>query len=172
MDPDIAAKVQFTNSAADLEKFIARDQLVEEVGGAEKWKYEYIEPDENENARMEDITTRDALVSERQQIGEEVLAATSEWNDATKSKDKGRIQSAESQRAYLAERLRINHWKLDPYARARLCLDRMKVIQKDGRIDFYPKEVEVEEKPQEASKAADTQHLESVKGNGAQAVAS
>ncbi|KAJ5126465.1 hypothetical protein N7448_007244 [Penicillium atrosanguineum] len=172
MDPDIAAKVQFTNSAADLEKFIARDQLLEEVGGAEKWKYEYIEPKENENAIMEDTTTRDALVSERQQIGEEFLAATSEWNEATKSNDKSKIQSAESQRAYLAERLRVNHWKLDPYARARLCLDRMGVIQKDGKIDFYPNETVVEEKPQETSKTSGTQHLESVNGNGAQVFAS
>lgn len=172
MDPDIAAKVQFTNSAADLEKFIARDQLVEEVGGAEKWKYEYIEPDEKENAIMEDTTTRDALIRERQQIGEEFLAATCEWNEAAKSKDKSKIQSAASQRAYLAERLRVNHWKLDPYTRARLCLDRMRVIQKDGKIDFYPKEVEIEEKPQETGKSLDTQHLESVNGNGAEAIVS
>lgn len=171
MDPEIAAKVQFTNSAADLEKFIARDQLLEEVGGAEKWKYEYIEPEENENVLMEDTTTRDALVRERQQIGEEFLVATSEWNEAAKSKDKSKIQSAESQRAYLAERLRVNHWKLDPYARARLCLDRMRVIQKDGKIDFYPKAINVDEKPKETSMSG-AQHLESVSGNGAQVVAS
>ncbi|KAJ6121220.1 hypothetical protein N7523_005500 [Penicillium sp. IBT 18751x] len=172
MDPDIAAKVQFTNSTADLEKFIARDQLLEEMGGAEKWKYEYIEPEENENAIMEDTTTRDALVRERQQIGEEFLAATSEWNDAAKSKDNSKVQSAESRRAYLAERLRVNHWKLDPYARARLCLDRMGVIQKDGKIDFYPHKTIVEEKLQEMGKTSDTQHLEDVSGNGPQVVAS
>jgi hypothetical protein len=172
MDPDIAAKVQFTNSAADLEKFIARDQLIEEVGGVEKWDYEYVEPDENENATMEDTTTRDALIRERQQIGEEFLAATAEWNEAVKSKETSKIQAAVSERAYLAERLRVNHWKLDPYVRARLCLDRMRVIQKDGKIDFYPKEIEAEEKPLEASKTPDTQHLESVQGNGAQAVVS
>lgn len=172
MDPDIAAKVNFTNSVADLEKFIARDQLVTEIGGTEEWTYEYIEPNENENAMMEDTTTRDALLNERQQIGEEFLAATSEWIEAAKSKDKSKIQSAESQRAYLAERLRVNHWKVDPYVRARLCLDRMRVIQDGGKIDFYPKDVEIEEKLEEASKMLEVTHLESVNGNGTQTTVS
>lgn len=172
MDPDIAAKVNFTNSVADLEKFISRDQLVSELGGAEQWKYKYIEPNDNENALMQDTTTRDALLRERQQIGEEFLAATAEWIEAAKAKDKSKIQSADSQRAYLAERLRVNHWKLDPYVRARLCLDRMRVIQDGGKIDFYPKEVTVDEKVQEASKALEVTHLESVNGNGTQTTAS
>lgn len=170
MDPDIAAKVNFTNNTNDLAKFIAGDQLVEELGGTEKWKYEYIEPEENENQKMEDTTTRDALTCERQQIGEEFLAATSEWIEAAKSKDKTKIQAAESQRAYLAERLRVNHWKLDPYTRARLCLDRERVIQAGGQIDFYPKEEEiVETKPVEVKKTSEVEHLESVNGNTTQA---
>src|SRR4051794_20270651 len=69
MDPEIAAKVQFTNSVADLEKFISRDQIVEEMGGDEKWSYEYVEPDAHENDRMNDTTTRDALKAEREAIG-------------------------------------------------------------------------------------------------------
>ncbi|CEO59582.1 hypothetical protein PMG11_04255 [Penicillium brasilianum] len=170
MDPDIAAKVNFTNNTNDLTKFINRDQLVEELGGNEKWKYEYIEPEENENHKMEDTTTRDALTRERQQIGEEFLAATSEWIEAAKSNDKTKIQAAESQRAYLAERLRVNHWKLDPYTRARLCLDRERVIQEDGHIDFYPKEEEfVETKPVEVTKTSEVEHLESVSSSTAQA---
>lgn len=165
MDPDIAAKVNFTNSAADLEQFIARDQLVEEVGGAEAWDYEYIEPEENENALMADTITRDALMRERQQIGDEFLAATTEWIEATKSKDTSKVQSAASQRAFQAERLRVNYWKLDPYVRARLCLDRMRVIQGGGKVDFYPKDQVVEEK------ALETEHLENVNGNGTAVVA-
>ncbi len=169
MDPDIAAKVNFTNNVNDLSKFIARDQLVEELGGSEKWKYQYIEPEENENQKMEDTTTRDALMRERQQIGEEFLTATSEWIEAAKSKDETKIQASESQRAYLAERLRVNHWKLDPYTRARLCLDRERVIQEGGKIDFYPKEEEiVETKSVEVSKASEVEHLESVNGSTAQ----
>ncbi|KAF3398017.1 hypothetical protein F1880_006503 [Penicillium rolfsii] len=171
MDPDIAAKVNFTNTN-DLTKFIARDQLVEELGGTEKWKYEYIEPEENENQKMEDTTTRDALIRERQQIGEEFLAATSDWIEAAKAKDKTNAQAAESQRAYLAERLRVNHWKLDPYTRARLCLDRERVIQDGGKINFYPKADEfVEAKPVELIKNSEIEHLERVNGSSAQTTA-
>lgn len=167
MDPDIAAKVQFTNSVSDLEKFISRDRIVKELGGSEDWEYKYIEPAENENATMEDTTTRDALTRERQQIGEEFLDSTSEWIDAAKSKDKTTTQSAASQRTYLAERLRVNYWKLDPYVRARLCLDRMQVIQKNGMVNFYPGESEIEE-TKESPKASEFHHLESINGNATQ----
>lgn len=162
MDPDIAAKVNFTNSVADLEKYISRDQLITELGGNEQWTYEYIEPSENENEKMKDLITATALNRERQQIGEEFLAATSEWIESAKTKDKSKIQAADSQRVYLAERLRVNYWKLDPYVRARFCLDRMRVIQGNGKIDFYPKDGKVEEK------AFEVKSVESVNGNETQ----
>lgn len=167
MDPDIAAKVQFTNSVSDLEKFISRDQIVKELGGSEQWEYKYIEPSENENAAMKDTTTRDALIRERQQIGEEFMTSTSEWIESAKSKDKSKVQSAASQRTYLAERLRVNYWKLDPYVRARLCLDRMGVIRKDGKVNFYPKEDEIEE-TKEPLKVSEFHHVESVNGTTTQ----
>lgn len=167
MDPDIAAKVNFTNSVDDLAKYIPRNQIVKELGGDEDWTYEYIEPEEQENKTMEDTTTRDALLREREQIGEELLTATSEWIEASKSKDKSKIQAAESQRAYQVERLRVNYWKVDPYVRARVYLDRVGVIQGEGNVDFYPKN-----KPaQESGKASDVEHLEKVNGNGAQTAA-
>ncbi|KAJ5114245.1 hypothetical protein NUU61_000004 [Penicillium alfredii] len=171
MDPDIAAKVAFTNSTDDLEKFIPRDQIVEELGGNEKWKYEYIEPDAKENDKMNDTTTRDALLAEREQIGEVFLSTTSSWIEASKSKDANKVQASESQRAFLAERLRVNHWKLDPYVRARLCLDRMRVIQEGGKINFYPKDTPAENVT-EVAKASEVKHLESVDGNSAQATVS
>ncbi|CAI7625097.1 unnamed protein product [Penicillium bialowiezense] len=161
MDPEIAAKVQFTNSVSDLEKFIPKDQIVKEMGGAEDWSYQYIEPTEDENSRMDDTTTRDALRSERLSIGDEFLGATSTWIEATKSKDASKIQSSESERDYLVERLRVNHWRLDPYVRARLCLDRMNVIQDGGKIDFYPKDVPTND---DAIKPSKAEHLEKVNG--------
>lgn len=172
MDPEIAAKVDFTNSVVDLEKYINRNQLVTELGGAEQWDYEYIEPNENENALMKDTIIRDALLHERQQIGEEFLTSTAEWIEATKTRDKFKIQSTDSQRAYLAERLRVNHWKLDPYVRARLCLDRMRVIQDGGKIDFYPEEVKIRKKAQETSKTLEVIYLESMNSNNVQAIVS
>ncbi|KAJ5192053.1 hypothetical protein N7449_008195 [Penicillium cf. viridicatum] len=161
MDPEIAAKVEFTNSVTDLEKFIPRDQIVEDMGGDEKWSYKYIEPSSTENSKMDNTTIRDALKRERQAIGEEFLAATSGWINATKSEDATKLHSSESERAYLAERLRVNYWKLDPYARARLLLDRTNVIQDGGKIEFYPKTAPMESEI-ETTKALDVKHLERV----------
>ncbi|KAJ5851275.1 uncharacterized protein N7529_010660 [Penicillium soppii] len=168
MDPEIAAKVQFTNSVADLEKFIPRNQIVKEMGGAEDWSYKYIEPSAEENSSMNDTTTRDALKGERQSIGEEFLSATSTWIDASKSKDAVKVQSSESERDYLVERLRVNYWKLDPYVRARLCLDRMRVIQDGGKIEFYPKDTPAES--EDTTKESKVEHLEKVNGTVVQPV--
>ncbi|KAJ5968204.1 hypothetical protein N7501_004452 [Penicillium viridicatum] len=161
MDPEIAAKVEFTNSVTDLEKFIPRDHIVEEMGGDEKWSYKYIEPSSTENSKMDNTTIRDALKRERQAIGEEFLAATSGWINATKSEDATKLYSNESERAYLAERLRVNYWKLDPYSRARLLLDRTNVIQDGGKIEFYPKTAPTDRNI-EITKALDVKHLERV----------
>lgn len=192
MDPDIAAKVDFTNNVNDLTKHIERDQIVKEVGGDEDWEYEYIEPSPEENDKMNDTTTRDALMSERQQIGEEFLTATSAWAEAAKSKNADDVKKAASERAFLAERLRVNHWKLDPYTRARFCLDREGVIQEGGKVDFYPKgdkkEVNgkangeangvangvagAENTTEGESKTLKVEHLESVNGNATETLAS
>lgn len=151
MDPDIAAKVQFTNSVADVEKLIDLDQLPEELGGKEPWKYEYIEPKEDENKIMEDVITRDALWKERQAIGQEFLAATSAWIEAAGNRDTARIKKAKAEREYQTERLRVNYWKIDPYTRAKTWLDRTNVIQPGGKIDFYPERTK-EEKPEGTAK--------------------
>ncbi|KAJ5426425.1 hypothetical protein N7465_001495 [Penicillium sp. CMV-2018d] len=161
MDPEIAAKVEFTNSVTDLERFIPRDHIAEEMGGDEKWSYKYIEPSSTENSKMDNTTIRDALKRERQAIGEEFLAATSGWINATKSEDATKLYSSESERAYLAERLRVNYWKLDPYSRARLLLDRTNVIQDGGKIEFYPKTAPTDRNI-EITKAFDVKHLERV----------
>ncbi|KAJ5131573.1 uncharacterized protein N7515_007612 [Penicillium bovifimosum] len=169
MVPEIAAKVQFTNNVDDLDKLIARDQIVEEVGGDEKWTYEFVEPRPDENPKMNDTVTRDALKAERRSIGDEFLAATAAWIDAAKANDPTKLQSSESERAYLAERLRVNYWKLDPYTRARSQLDREGVIQAGGKIDFYPKEVPAESQVEEV-KSLDVHHLEQVSQSEAQTV--
>lgn len=166
MDPEIAAKVQFTNSVADLERFILPNRIVQELGGNEQWEYQYAEPSSKENLKMSDTITRDALKAERQTIGEDFLAATSSWIDASKSKDASQVQSSKSERAYLAERLRVNHWRLDPYVRARLYLDRTGVIGEGGKIDVYPKNGSVDN--EDGKRTLDIEHLERVEGTKAQ----
>jgi hypothetical protein len=138
MDPIVAAKVHFPNSVEDLEKFIDRTQIVKELGGDEDWEYEYVEPEQNENAKLTDTASRDAIIARRQQIGEELFNTTSMWLSAKKKGNLGDASLQKDHRANIIKRLQENYWELDPYVRSRTLLDRIGVIQDHGKIDFYP----------------------------------
>lgn len=163
MDPVIASKIQFTRSVSDLEQIIPREIIYKELGGPEDWEYKFIEPEQNENNRMGDTATRTALEDERQNIVKELLTSTSSWISATATKDNEQIKTSKSRRAELIEKLRVNHWKLDPYVRSRNALDREGVIQEGGNIDFHPKANSMPEKKVEVE-----QH-ETVPANGVKA---
>lgn len=138
MDPAIVSKVDFTYTAADLEKHIAPEQLVKELGGKDQYEYKFIEPVEGENERMEDTVTRDALLAERERIGEDLLKANAEWIEVAKEDDSVRITAVQERRNDIIEQMRLNYWKLDPYVRGRGHLDREGVIGVGGKVSFYP----------------------------------
>lgn len=137
MDPVIVSKIQFTKSVKDLETYIPRERIFKELGGPEDWEYKYIEPEQNENKRMDDTTTREALEDERRDIVRELLTTTSSWITATATKDNEQLKTSKARRDELAEQLSANYWKLDPYVRARNCLDRAGIIPD---IDFQPQQ--------------------------------
>ncbi|KAL5337387.1 CRAL-TRIO domain-containing protein [Aspergillus crustosus] len=138
MDPRIVERVKFTRTVEDLEQYIDRDQIPAELGGDEEWEYDYIEPDPKENQAMDDYAARDALLAERQSLGEDFLAATSRWVSAARVGSQADIDEAVGHREYIMEQIRTNYWELDPYVRARNNLDRTGVIQEGGHIDMYP----------------------------------
>lgn len=146
MDPVIVSKIQFTKSASDLENYIPRETIFKELGGPENWEYKYIEPEQNENKKMEDTATRDALVEERRNTVKELLATTSTWITATATKDNEQIKTSKARRSELAEQLSANYWKLDPYVRARNYLDRAGVIQQGEEMDSLSKQGATTEK--------------------------
>ncbi|KAJ5812338.1 hypothetical protein N7474_008639 [Penicillium riverlandense] len=135
IEPEIASRIHFTYTTAEIEKFIAPERLVQELKGKENWSFEFVEPIEGENAKMEDTATRDAIYAERRSIGTELLSATSEWLKAETEEERGR---ANSRREDAIVNLHLNYWTLDPYVRGRNLLDRTGVIQEGGKIDFYP----------------------------------
>ncbi|KAI9373933.1 CRAL-TRIO domain-containing protein [Aspergillus egyptiacus] len=142
MDQRIVEKIVFTRTVADLEKYIDRDRIPTELGGSEDWEYEYVEPEPDENRVMADVATRDALLAERQSVGEQFLDATARWIAASQGGGGGddRIQMERMHRLRdgMAERIRRNYWDLDPYVRARNVLDRTGVILEGGCVDMYP----------------------------------
>jgi hypothetical protein len=138
MDPVVASKVHFTRSVADLDKFVARNQIPKELKGDEDWSYKYIEPVKDENATMQDTATRDSLMYDRMTIGIRMLAATAAWISASTLSDGkeevAKVDGLKSRRNAVIEEFRLNYWKLDPYIRARALVDRDGMLLPGGAL--------------------------------------
>ncbi|KAJ8107236.1 hypothetical protein ONZ43_g6798 [Nemania bipapillata] len=135
LDPVVASKVHFTNNVKDLEEFIERDKIPDEMDGTSGWSYKYIEPVPGENEKMKDTETRDKLTQEREALYEEFESKTLEWiheDDVTKR------TAIKSERTAIAQKLREQYWRLDPYIRSRTLYDRIGVIKPDGKLEHYP----------------------------------
>lgn len=132
MDPVVAAKVHFLSGAKNLEQMIPQDRIIKELGGEENWEYKYIEPQPNENEKLQDIDTRNRILADRKKLGDELFSIAAEMIADPQA------ETAKSRRDEAIEKLRDNYWILDPYIRARSLLDRTGVIKGTGKIDFYP----------------------------------
>jgi hypothetical protein len=137
LDPVVAGKVSFVKNVDELEKFVPRTQIPKELGGDEDWVYKYPEPVPGENDTMKDEATRSAIKADRTQIVSRYESTILEWIKAGSSS--GNIEERRRERDTVAEELRQNYWKLDPYVRARTLYDRMGVINPGGQLAFYPK---------------------------------
>lgn len=135
LDPVVAGKVHFAKNIDELEKFIPRKQIPSELGGDEKWTYEYPEPVPGENEKMNDSATRDTLQAERANVVKKYESTILLW---IHEGDKGNLEEKRKDRDAVAEELRQNYWKLDPYVRARTLYDRIGVLSNGGQLAFYP----------------------------------
>ena len=132
LDPVVAAKVHFTSDVKDLEEFIPRSQIIKELGGDENWEYTYVEPQEGEDELLKDTATRDKLNAERASEVQQYQSKTFEWINSPNSAE------VKQQRDDIAVKLHDNYWQLDPYVRAKTLYDRVGMIEKSGKINFYP----------------------------------
>ena len=156
----VASKVNFTNSARDLEAFIAPSRILKELEGEEDWAYRYVEPREGENARMraaekdgdssEAGQERARLLAEREALYEEYERRTAEW---IAEPDAERRRAVARDRDDIARRLHAQYWALDPYIRARSLYDRIGVIKPGGDVDYYPSAEAQAQAAAEAAKA-------------------
>ena len=137
LDPVVAGKVSFVKNVDELQKFVPKDQIPTELGGAEDWVYKYPEPVPGENDTMKDQATRNAIEADRAQIVNRYESTVLEWIKAGTQTET--IEQRRTERDTVAESLRQNYWKLDPYVRARTLYDRMGVINQAGQLSFYPK---------------------------------
>jgi len=135
LDPVVASKVHFTNSAKDLEEFIDKDRIPTFLDGPEDWTFKYKEPVPGENDRMQDTVTRDKLLQEREGLYKDFEAHTVAWiHEGGAEKRKALLM----ERNGVAKKLRQQYWQLDPYIRARSFYDRIGIIKGDGTVDHYP----------------------------------
>ncbi|EPE02735.1 phosphatidylinositol transfer protein csr1 [Ophiostoma piceae UAMH 11346] len=136
LDPVVASKVHFTNNVKDMEEFIARDQIIKELGGDEDWEYKFVEPEPGENDKMKDTATRDKLLAERERLFRAYEEATARWvlNPAANAEQ---AKAVRAERDGIASKLRDDYWVLDPYVRARSVYDRTGMLQDGGKVDFY-----------------------------------
>ncbi|KAI2632933.1 CRAL/TRIO domain-containing protein [Xylaria nigripes] len=120
LDPVIASKVNFTRKQADLLQFIAEENLQTVYGGKDMWEYEYLEPQADENARLDDADKRTEIETERSALVHEFEANTVKWAEDDRD--------AATKRSDIAARLEANYRRLDPYIRSRTILHRMGLL--------------------------------------------
>lgn len=133
LDPVVAAKVQFTNSEAEMEAYVPRSRIITELGGSENWEFKYAEPVAGENDKMKDTATRDRLLQTRSLIVDDYEKRTLEW-----IRGEGNVDDIRRKRHEIAIQLKEDYWALDPYIRARSCYDRAGLINPGGKLQFYP----------------------------------
>jgi hypothetical protein len=138
LDPVVAAKVDFTRSAADLERHIPRENIIARIGGADEWEYTYIEPSEDDDALLSQTEKREEILQDRREIAGRLLAATQAWISHLERGEKEEAAIQQKLRGHSIEALAANYWKLDPYIRSRTLMDRSGVLKPDGTVDRYP----------------------------------
>lgn len=82
---------------------------------------------------MKDTTRRDELLKEREVFYSDYEKSTLDWIHET-----GDVAAVKTKRNQLANTLRDDYWRLDPYIRAKSFYDRTGMINSGGRIQFYP----------------------------------
>lgn len=135
LDPVVANKVHFTNSAKEMEEFIPMKHIPKDLDGEEDWTYSYVEPAEGENDKLKDAETRERLLAARAGLYREYEEATLEW---IQNPDGDKAAEIKARRNAIADRLREDYWNVDPYLRARSYYDRIGVLEPGGKLNWYP----------------------------------
>ncbi|KAG9192239.1 hypothetical protein G6011_10973 [Alternaria panax] len=151
LDPVVASKVHFAKTVDELSNYVPKSQIPTELGGDEKWEYKYPEPVPGENDKMADEKPKQELHSERQQMVDKYETTVLEWVHAG---DGAPAEEKRKERDAVAEELRQNYWKLDPYIRARSLYDRVGILQDGGKLDFYGKAPEPAATPAKATETS------------------
>jgi hypothetical protein len=134
LDPVVASKVHFTNNLDDMSVFLESSSIIKELGGSKEWSYKYPEPIEGENDIMKDEATKSSLISRRKELSTQYEDLVNEWIAA----DQPAFEKLRQRRDDLADEIRHNYWKLDPFVRARSLYDRSGELKPDAAPTNVP----------------------------------
>ncbi|CAG58366.1 uncharacterized protein GVI51_D00847 [Nakaseomyces glabratus] len=117
LDPVVASKIVFTKSSNDLKEFIACDQLPEYLEGSNPINLDtYQEIAADHDNQMEDVDTKNRLLSERELIIKQFVDTTIKWIESSNATES---QNLLYSRIALGRQLTANYCELDPYIRSR-----------------------------------------------------
>ncbi|KAI9501428.1 CRAL-TRIO domain-containing protein, partial [Coemansia spiralis] len=133
LDPVVASKVQFVNSAAELQKFIDPENLPIEYGGNDAFKYKYVLPQPDENKAMFDEDGRKHAAEARSEACNEFEAVTRRWVGIDSAAEDLAKDLDNSSRQKAADALVEASKGLDKYVRARTLYHRTRAIDDKGR---------------------------------------
>ncbi|KAF9337798.1 hypothetical protein BG006_002518 [Podila minutissima] len=112
LDPVVASKFVFTCNNEELHKVFPRERLpIIHYGGLDDWKYKYVPAVEGENAHQKDLVKKQELLAERHALEDKFDAVTRAWVKAVSGK-------SDPERDEIAEELREQCSRLNPYVRA------------------------------------------------------
>ncbi|WFD20510.1 hypothetical protein MCAP1_002756 [Malassezia caprae] len=131
MDPEVQAKIKFSNKAHELEEYVPRSRFRKGMGGTLDWDWSYPEPEPGENVLQKDTETR-------VQIQREYRALCTQFEDATQAWIKG-DESMDYRRDVLSRQLRLKYYQMAPFVRAVTVYSRTKVLRNDFTVQWtYP----------------------------------
>ncbi|CAH0046966.1 unnamed protein product [Clonostachys solani] len=134
LDPVVAAKVTFTRNDSELQEHIDKDNLQTAYGGNDEWEYNYIEPSHGDDPLLGKEDEKAAIQEDHDDLANQFETHTIEW--LALHPDTPEAKSISAKRDELAEKLRANYWRLDPYIRATTYYHRAGVIGRTGEVDF------------------------------------
>ncbi|CCH62942.1 hypothetical protein TBLA_0I02860 [Henningerozyma blattae CBS 6284] len=121
LDPVVAAKVNFSYSLKDLNKFIPTEQLPKYLGGELDYDLDrYTPPDGTYDIHLNDKEKRTILLDQWRVLIAEFIKITKEW---ILSENQSENKKLWLQKYDLSQKLRAKYIEMDPYLRTRSSYD-------------------------------------------------
>ncbi len=135
LDPVVRAKVAFTKNAKDVADRVPAERLISDLGGKVKTGFQFEEPEEGENAKLDDKQGREQAWNNYMKYANEYEDATRKWIDSN-----GRDNKIVEKRNYLVKQLRIAQFEMEPYIRGLTVYHRNGTVDGQGKVTWLYKQ--------------------------------